>query len=184
MSVIAGLLDPTNLDIDFMQLLQSVNANSGLSYADDIEKMTQQAVRQTLDLITQDPSQVNEAYLTKLFTELLQHRMGVLTHVTDIQKVAIEKINEELNNGTVIIYLYIYLFKTKRLATDQAEQREYIMKMELQIFALENERDALKKAESDAKIAAEHNNHGDVIIDADHQKELDMMTSEMTNIIS
>ena len=54
MSVIARLLDPTNPDIDFMQLLQLVNSNSGLSYADDIEKTTQEAVRQTLDLITTD----------------------------------------------------------------------------------------------------------------------------------
>ena len=80
MSVLSGLLDPTNPEIDFMQLVQLVNINSGLSYADDIEKTTQEAVRQILDLITTDPSQVDEEYLTKVFANLLQHRMGVLTH--------------------------------------------------------------------------------------------------------
>jgi hypothetical protein len=148
-----------------MQLVQLVNINSGLSYADDIEKTTQEAVRQILDLITTDPSQVDEEYLTKVFANLLQHRMGVLTHVTDIQKVALGKINQELNTGT-----FIMQDEANRLTTDQAwrEQREYIMKMELQIFALERENDAFKKTVSDAKIAAEHKNHGDVVIDAEH----------------
>jgi hypothetical protein len=94
------MLNPANSDIDFMQLLQLVNTNSGLSYADDIEKTTQQAVRHTLELVTTDPSQVYEAFLTKLFTELQQHRMGVLTHVTEIQKDALEKINQKLNTIT------------------------------------------------------------------------------------
>ena len=80
MSVLSGLLDPANSDIDFMQLLQVVNTSTGLSYADDIEKTTQEVVRQTLDLITTDPPQVDEAYLTKIFTNLLRHRMGVLAH--------------------------------------------------------------------------------------------------------
>jgi hypothetical protein len=58
MSVNSGMLNPANLSIDLMQLLQLVNANSGLSYADDIENTTQQAVRQTLDLVTTYPTQV------------------------------------------------------------------------------------------------------------------------------
>jgi hypothetical protein len=84
-----------------------------------------------------------------------------------------------LNTGTFILH-----DETNRLATDQAEQKEYIMKMELQIFALENERDALKKAESDAKIAAEHKSHGDVVIDADHQKELDIRDDEYNRLMT
>ena len=179
MSVNAGMLNPANPDIDLMQLLQLVNINTGLSYADDIENTTQQAVRQTLELVTTDPSQVDEAYVTKLFSDLQQHRMGVFTHVTDIQKTALEKINQELNTGTFILQ-----DETSSLATDQAEQREYIMKMELQIFALENEMDALKKAESDAKTAAEHKNHGDVVIDADHQKELDIRDDEYNKLMT
>jgi hypothetical protein len=46
------MLNSANPNIDFMQLLQLVNVNSGLSYADDIEKTTQQAVRKTLELVT------------------------------------------------------------------------------------------------------------------------------------
>jgi hypothetical protein len=92
-----------------------------LSYADGIENTTQQAVRQTLDLATTDPTQVDEAYLTKLFTDLQQHRMGVLTHVIDIQKAALEKINQELNTSTFILHV-----ETSGLATDQAEQREHL----------------------------------------------------------
>ena len=103
MSVNSGKLNPENPDIDLMQLLQLVITNSGLSYADDIENTTQQAVRQTLELVTTDPTQVDGAYLTKLFSDLQQHRMGVLTHVTDIQKGALEKINQELSNGMFIL---------------------------------------------------------------------------------
>ena len=93
MSVHSGMLNPANPSIDFMQLLQLVNTNSGLAYADDIEKITQQTVRQALDLVTTDPTQLDEAYLTKMFTDLQHYMMGVLTHVTDIQKAALEKIN-------------------------------------------------------------------------------------------
>jgi hypothetical protein len=64
---------------------------------------------------------VDEEYLTKLFANLLQHMMGVLTHVTDIQKAALETINQELNNGT-----FIMQDEANRLATDQAEQRELV----------------------------------------------------------
>ena len=87
--------------------------------------------------------------------------MGVLTHVSEIQKDALEKINQELHTSTFILQ-----DETNRLATDQAEQLERTMKMELKIFGLENENDALKKAESDAKTAAEHKSHGDVVVDA------------------
>jgi hypothetical protein len=125
-----------------------------------VKHTTQEAVRQTLDLITTDPSQVDEEYLTKLFANLLQHRMGVLAHVTDIQKVALETINQELNNGT-----FIMQDEANRLATDQAEQREYITKMELQIFALEKENDAMLKATSSSMQITKRN-----------------LTSEMTNI--
>jgi hypothetical protein len=179
MSVIAGMLNPANSDIDFMQLLQLVNTNTGLSYADDIEKTTQQAVRHTLELVTTYPTQVDEAFLTKLFTKLQQHRMGVLTHVTEIQKDALEKINQELNTSTFILQ-----DETNRLATDQTEQLERTMKMELKIFGLENENDALKKAESDAKTAAEHKSHGDVVIDADHQKELDIRNDQYNRLMA
>jgi hypothetical protein len=146
MSVLSGLLDPANSDIDFMQLLQVVNTSTGLSYADDIEKTTQQAIRHILERVTTDPTQVDEAFLTNLSTELLQHRMGVLAHVSDIQKTALEKINQELNTGT-----FIMQDEANRLTTDQAwlEQSDYIMEMELQIFALEKENDAFKKAEFD-----------------------------------
>ena len=181
MSVLSGLLDPANSDIDFMQLLQVVNTSTGLSYADDIEKTTQQAIRHLLERVTTDPTQVDEAFLTNLSTELLQHRMGVLAHVSDIQKTALEKINQELNTGT-----FIMQDEANRLTTDQAwrEQREYIMKMELQIFALERENDAFKKTVSDAKIAAEHKNHGDVVIDAEHQKELDIRNDEYNRLMA
>jgi hypothetical protein len=84
--------------------------------------------------------------------------MGVLTHVTDIQKGALEKINQELITGTFILQ-----DETNGLAADQAEQREHIMKIELQIFGLEKENDALKKAESDASTRppwpTTHSNH-------------------------
>jgi hypothetical protein len=66
MSVNSGMLNTANPDIDLMQLLQLVNVSSGLSYADDIEKTTQQAVRQTLELVTTYPTQVDEAFLAKL----------------------------------------------------------------------------------------------------------------------
>jgi hypothetical protein len=56
--------------------------------------------------------------------------------------------------------------------------------MELQIFALEKENDAFKKAESDAKIAAEHKSHGDVVIDAYHQKELDIRDDEYNRLMT
>ena len=56
--------------------------------------------------------------------------------------------------------------------------------MELKIFGLENENDALKKAESDAKTAAEHKSHGDVVIDADHQKELDIRDDEYNRLMT
>ena len=58
------------------------------------------------------------------------------------------------------------------------------MKMELQIFALEKENDDFKKIVSDAKIAAEHKNHGDVVIDADHQKELDIRNDEYNRLMA
>ena len=64
------------------------------------------------------------------------------------------------------------------LATDQAEQSEHIIKMELKRNELEKKRDALKKAESDAKIAAGQKNHGDVVIDADYQRELGIRDDE------
>jgi hypothetical protein len=115
MSVNSGMLNPANLSIDLMQLLQLVNANSGVSYADDIEKTTQQAVRHTLELVTTDPTKVDEAFLSKLFSDLQQPRMGVLTHVTDIQKDALEKINQELNTSTFVLQ-----DETNRLATDHA----------------------------------------------------------------
>ena len=102
-----------------------------------------------------------------------------MINVSYIQKAALEKINHELNTGT-----YFLQDETSGLATDQAEQREHIMKMELQIFALENERDALKKAESDAKIAAEHKSHGDVVIDAYHQKEHDIRDDEYNGLMT
>ena len=98
-----------------------------------------------------------------------QYKMGVLTHVTDIQKTALEKINQDLTNITFIIQS-----EASSLATDQAEQKEHIIKMELEMNKLEIELVALKKAESYAKIADEHKNHGDVVIDAYYQKELDI----------
>jgi hypothetical protein len=144
-----------------------------LAYAEDIEKITQQTVRQALDLVTTDPTQLDEAYLTKMFTDLDHYRMGVLTHVTDIQKAALEKINQELNTSTFILH-----DETSGLATDQAEQRAHIIKMELKINELEIERNAMQKAESDAKIAAEHNNHGDVVIDPEPRKGLDIRADD------
>jgi hypothetical protein len=87
--------------------------------------------------------------------------MGVLTHVTDIQKTALEKINQDLNTNTFILQ-----DETSSLAIDQAERRAHIIKMKLEMNELEIEMNALKKAESYAKIAAEHKNHGDVVIDA------------------
>ena len=66
MSVHSGILNLANPSIAFMQLLQLVNTHSGLAYADDIENTTQQAVRQTLELVTTDPTQVDEAFLAKL----------------------------------------------------------------------------------------------------------------------
>ena len=77
-----------------------------------------------------------------------QYKMGVLTHVTDIQKTALEKINQDLTNITFIIQS-----EASSLATDQAEQKEHIIKMELEMNELEIEMNALKKAESDYKCS-------------------------------
>ena len=74
--------------------------------------------------------------------------MGVLTHVTDIQKTALEKINQDLNTNTFILQ-----DETSSLAIDQAERRAHIIKMELEMNELEIEMNALKKAESDYKCS-------------------------------
>jgi hypothetical protein len=89
----AGMLNSTNPNIDFMQPMQSVNASSGLAYAYNIDNITKQAIRQVLELVTTDPTKLDDAYLTTMFTEMHQYRMGVLAHVVDIQKIALEKIN-------------------------------------------------------------------------------------------
>ena len=74
--------------------------------------------------------------------------MGVLTHVTDIQQTALEKINQDFNT-----IAFILQDETSGLATDQAEQREHIINMELEMNELEIEMNALKKAESDYKCS-------------------------------
>jgi hypothetical protein len=104
--------------------------------------------------------------------------MGALTHVADIQKIALEKINHDLNNIT-----FIMQSEASGLATDQAEQNEHIIKMELKMNELEIELVALEKVESDANFAAEHKNHGDVVINADYQKELGIRDGEYQKLM-
>ena len=67
-SMTSGMLNPTNPGIDFMQLMQLIEPNSGLSYADDISRQHDERVRQALDLVTTDPTKLDELYLTNLFT--------------------------------------------------------------------------------------------------------------------
>ena len=92
-SMTSGMLNPTNPGIDFMQLMQLIEPTSGLSYADDIDNMPKQRVRQAFELVTADPTKLDELFLNNLFTELHQYRMGVLDHVSNMQKTELEKID-------------------------------------------------------------------------------------------
>ena len=114
-----------------------------------------------------------------MFTDLQHYMMGVLIHVTNIQKAALEKIDQDLNTNTFILQ-----DETSGLATDQAEQTAHIIKMELEMNELEIEMNALKRAESDAKIVAEHTNYGNAVIDADYQKELDIRHDEYKKLMT
>ena len=92
-SMTSGMLNPTNPGIDFMQLIKLIEPNSGLSYADDISRQHDERVRQALDLVTADPTKLDALFLNNLFTELHQCRMGVLDHVSNMQKTELEKID-------------------------------------------------------------------------------------------
>jgi hypothetical protein len=93
----------------------------------------------------------------------------VITHVADTQKVELAKINQDLIQTT-----FVMRFETSELEANQAEVADSIRKMETILDTQEVELRVLKRATSYAKIAAEHNNHGDVIIDVAHQQELDI----------
>jgi hypothetical protein len=83
------------------------------------------------------------------------------------------KINQELIQTTIVMQ-----FETNELVANQAEVADNNRKMEIRLDAHELELRVFKRTTLDAKIAAEHNSHGDVIIDAVYQQELDIRDAE------
>jgi hypothetical protein len=69
------------------------------------------------------------------------------------------------------------------LEANQAEVADSIRKMEIRLDTQEVELRVFNKATSDTKIAAEHNSHGDVIIDVAYQQKFDIRDTEYRELM-
>ena len=81
----------------------------------------------------------------------------MITHVADTQKVELAKINQDLIQTT-----FVMRFETSELEANQAEVADSIRKMKIRLDTQEVELRVFKRATSDAKIADEHNSHGEL----------------------
>ena len=126
-----------------------------------------------------NPAIIDQNFYTGIVEQQHKYISGMITHNADTQKVELAKINQELIQTT-----FVTQFETNELEANQAEVADNIRKMEIRLDAHELELRVFKRATSDAKIAAEHNSHGDVIIDAVYQQELDIRDAEYRELMN
>ena len=126
-----------------------------------------------------NPAIIDQNFYAGIVEQQHKYISGMITHASDTQKVELAKINQELIQTTIVMQ-----FETNELEANQAEVADNIRKMEIRLDAQELELRVFKRATPDAKIAAEHNSHGDVIIDAVYQQELDIRDAEYRELMN